>query len=189
MKKDLEDAVAVLGSGGVAVIPTDTLYGLVGLALNKDAVNKVYKLKNRSDGKPFIVLISSFEDLDKLKIHTDEKVRNFLYSVWPGPVSVVLRCEDDSLAYLHKGMGVAVRFPKQEGLLEILKQTGPLIAPSANPEGMKPAHTILEAKEYFGDTVDCYVDGGVLEGEPSTLVSFEDGELKVLRQGVIKIDI
>ena len=183
MNGEYNKAADVLNSGGVCIIPTDTLYGLVGRALDTGAVAKIHKLKNRSDNKPFIILVSSLEDLHKLNIDIDEESKNFLSSVWPGPVSVILSCIDDGLRYLHNGMDLAIRWPKDEKLTELIKQTGPLVAPSANPEGAKPAHTIQEAEEYFGDSVDFYFDGGVLDGEPSTLISLNNGEIKILRQG------
>lgn len=183
MQDDIKKAVDVLKGGGVAIVPTDTLYGVVGQALNPTVVERIHKIKNRSDNKPFIILISSLQDLKTLKIDVDEKTGGFLSSVWPGPVSVILPCVDTDLEYLHNNMGLAIRLPKDEKLLEIIQHTGPLVAPSANPEGMKTASTIGEAKEYFGDSVDFYLDGGLIDGEPSTLVSIVGGEVKVLRQG------
>ncbi|KND48143.1 MAG: tRNA threonylcarbamoyl adenosine modification protein, Sua5/YciO/YrdC/YwlC family [Parcubacteria bacterium C7867-006] len=187
MNFTIDSAIEALNTGGVGVFPTDTLYGLVARALDIDAVNRVYKLKNRSDGKPFIILISSIDDLSILKISIDEKTKTFLSTVWPGLVSVILPCEDNGLSYLHSGMDLAIRLPNNEILINLIKETGPIVAPSANPEGLKPASNINEAKEYFGDNVEFYVDGGILDGEPSTLLSIKDGEIKVLRQGRFKI--
>jgi L-threonylcarbamoyladenylate synthase len=74
-------------------------------------------------------------------------------------------------------------------LRALLRETGPVIAPSANPQGMKPAGMIAEAKAYFGDTVDFYVDSGRLSGEPSTVVRVEEGNLTVVREGAVKISV
>ncbi len=92
------------------------------------------------------------------------------------------------MEYLHRGTNsLAFRFPKDEGMIEILGKTGPLVAPSANPEGLEPAKTVYEAKKYFNDGVDFYLDAGRLEAEPSTLIRIQKGKVEVLRQGEIKI--
>lgn len=189
MDTDIVRAVEILKNGGIGVLPTDTLYGIVGQALDKDAVERIQVIKKRSDGKPFIILISSLDDLKKLGIDIDDITRDFLLSVWPGPVSVVLPCNNENVNYLHQGMDLAIRWPKDDVLEKVIKETGPLVAPSANPEGLKPAATPEEAKEYFGDSVDFCVNGGTLDGEPSTLVSIVSGEIKILRQGKAVINI
>ncbi|MCX6712488.1 MAG: L-threonylcarbamoyladenylate synthase, partial [Candidatus Vogelbacteria bacterium] len=132
-----ENIAKILKHGGVGVLPTDTLYGLVGRALDKKAVAKIKRLKNRSAGKPFIILISSLKDLVKFGIKLDKKTESFLMSVWPGPVSVIIN-------------KIAFRWPKNKFLNNLIKKTGPIVAPSANPEGLAPASTIAEAKNYFG---------------------------------------
>ena len=76
--------------------------------------------------------------------------------------------------------------PDKKDLLELLKITGPLLAPSANHKGEKPALIIEEAKVYFGNKVDFYVDEGKLESLPSTLIKIEDGKIVVLREGAVE---
>ena len=120
---------------------------------------------------------------------TIENTAAILKRLWPGKVSAVLPCSDEQWAYLHRGTGtVAFRLPDDAGLRALLRETGPLVAPSANPQGEPPAKTIEDAEGYFGDTVDFYVDGGLLDGEPSTLVKIENGNIVVLRQGAVRID-
>lgn len=183
MKKNLNNIIKILKSGGVGVIPTDTLYGLVGSAFSNDAVERIYKIKNRDTKKALIILISSFKDLEKFGINLKEDQAKFFAKIWPGKVSVILSCKNKEFKYLHRGTNsLAFRFPAMKSLIEILKKTGPLVAPSANPEGLKPSETITEAKKYFGDSVDFYLAGGSLKCFPSTLVEIsKDGEVGVLR--------
>ena len=183
------DVTNVLKNGGVAVIPTDTIYGIVGPALNENTVEAVYQLRKRSTDKPMIILIFSLDDLKKFDILLTEKQREFLNQHWPNPLSVLLPIVGDKWKYLHRGSNcLAFRLPKDEELIELLQEVGPLVAPSANIEGEKPAETIEEAKEYFGDFVDFYVDRGILKGEPSTLISLnEDSTFTVLREGEYKV--
>lgn len=184
----LESIIKLLKGGKVGVIPTDTIYGIVGSALNPQAVEEIYRLRKRSFNKPMIILTSDLNDLNHFNISLSEKQMDFLKKVWPSPLSVVLVCQDDKFSYLHRGTKtLAFRMPKDEWLLSLLKQTGPLIAPSANFEGEKPAENISEAKKYFGEDMAFYVDGGEVKSIPSTLIKLhEDGEYEVLRKGVFK---
>jgi L-threonylcarbamoyladenylate synthase len=81
------------------------------------------------------------------------------------------------------------RIPAKKDLLDILKETGPLVSTSVNHPGEKPAATINEAKKYFGNQIDLYVDEGELNSSPSTLIKLENGKVSVLREGDIKIEI
>jgi L-threonylcarbamoyladenylate synthase len=171
--------------GKVGVLPTDTLYGLVASATNEAAVRRVYKLKNRALSKPCIVLISALGDLKQFGIELTEDRKEILKQYWPGPTSIALSCGPDVSEYLHGGTGsLAFRLPKDDRLTAVLRESGPLIAPSANPEGMAPATSIEEARAYFRDSVDFYKDGGELVGEPSTLISLDEhDQVAVLRKG------
>lgn len=175
-------------NGAIGILPTDTLYGLVGSAINKNTVERIYKIRKRAPEKPMIILISSMEYLNKFSIHPTEKITNFLKKLWPNSVSIILTCEDENFEYLHRGTKtLAFRIPNKSALLNLLSQTGPLVAPSANFEGEKPAHTIKEAKNYFGSNVDFYIDAGRLDYPPSTLIKIEDDKITVLRQGSFKL--
>lgn len=173
----------LLAKGKVGVIPTDTLYGIVASAMNESAVGRVYALKKRAPTKPCIILISSIADLKIFGIELTEQQKSIVNTYWPGPVSIVMSCGDDVPEYLHGGTHtLAFRLPDDEKLIAFLLESGPLIAPSANPEGLPPATTTSEARQYFGDDVDFYIDGGVRAGEPSVLVMLgADGSVEVLR--------
>jgi len=172
--------VKILQKGGVGIIPTDTIYGIVGSALSRSAVEKIYKLRKRDKKKPFIVLIGSFGDLRKFGVKLSPRLLGFLKNVWPGPVSVILplgakrRALSNNLKYLHRGTNsIAFRLPKDRWLRNFLQRTGPLVAPSANLAGKPPARTVAEAKKYFGNKVDFYIDGGRRAGAPSAIVEIK----------------
>ena len=170
-------------------MPTDTIYGMVASALDKKAVMKVYELRKRSPEKPFIILISSYGGLDLFGVRLSAKQKSVLEKIWPGKASVILDCDLEKFKYLHRGTKtLAFRFPDKNDLIGLLKETGPLIAPSANFEGEPPALTIKEAENYFGDKIDFYEDAGKLESLPSTLVKIDSaGKLEVLREGAVEI--
>jgi L-threonylcarbamoyladenylate synthase len=180
---DNENLINVLGGGGVAVMPTDTIYGVVGRAQDISTVERIYKLKKRAPKKPCIILISDMSELDKFSIILSGEQKKVLQKYWPGSVSIILDCAEEKFSYLHRGTKtLAFRLPAQESLQNLLKKTGPLIAPSANPEGLPPARNINEAKNYFGDNIDLYVDGGQIENKASKLIRLnKDGTADILR--------
>lgn len=174
------ELVQTLLSGGTAIIRTDTLYGVVVSARNHESVERVYELKGRTDSKSPIVLIASPEQMfDTYAADTMTQ----LDRLWPGPRSIILPSLLAPKWITRGNASVAYRIPDNADLRRLLTVVGPLIAPSANPEGMTPALTIQEAKHYFGDRVDIYVDGGtVTDTTPSQLLRLADnGELERLR--------
>lgn len=175
--------------GKVGVIPADTIYGIVGSALNQQTVEQIYTLRKRTPTKPMIILISSIEDLTKFNLTPSRWTYELLKKIWPNPVSVILPCPNPGFEYLHRGTNtLAFRMPKHDFLQKLLKQTGPLVAPSANFEGEKPALTILEAQKYFENKVDFYIDAGKLESQPSTVIEISDGNIQIIRQGAFDIN-
>ncbi len=181
-----------LADGGVGVLPTDTIYGIVGSALDKEVVQRIYRLRRRNAKKPMIILIGSINDVKKFGVRVTPAVKKILGGVWPGAVSVVMPIglpnAQKNFAYLHrKSNTLAFRLPKPLWLRSLLKKTGPLVAPSANFEGQPPARTIMEAKGYFKDNVRFYVDAGRLASKPSTLIQLINDTPIVLRKGAVPI--
>ena len=179
-----KNLIKTLQKDGIVVIPTDTLYGIVGRALNENTVERIYKLRKRNPKKPCIVLIGNISELEKFSVTLSEKQRQVLKRYWPGPVSVVLECLNDKFSYLYRDTKtLAFRLPAQEALRDLLMKTGPLVAPSANPEGLLPARTIVEAKKYFGGAVDLYLDAGLITSKESKIIQLQkDGSVAVLRE-------
>jgi L-threonylcarbamoyladenylate synthase len=178
----VEREINILKNGGVGVLLTDTLYGLVGQALNEEVVTRIYGIKDRSGAKPTIILISNISELTLFDIKIDENLQPILGKYWPGPVSIILPCQLGKFKYLHRGTEtLAFRLPKKKDLIKLIEQTGPLVAPSANPEGLPPAHNIEEARKYFGDKVDFYLEGGTPLNKPSTIIKINDGKEEIVR--------
>jgi L-threonylcarbamoyladenylate synthase len=177
-----------LKQGEVAIIPTDTIYGIVGSAKIPETVERIYTLKSRKTKKPLVILISSLSDLEIFKIKLTRAEKEILEKVWPGKVSVILPCPQEKFFYLHRGKkSLAFRLPEKKNLLEIIKKTGPLVSTSANPEGLPYAKTISEAKKYFGKEISLYADEGKLDSLPSTLIEIRNEKMEILRQGEVKI--
>ncbi|HVX24270.1 MAG TPA: L-threonylcarbamoyladenylate synthase [Candidatus Saccharimonadales bacterium] len=184
---DFAEAAQILQQpGAVVVIPTDTVYGLATRAADPEAVERLYQLKKR-DAKPGTIIAANIDQLESLGLK-----RRYLTAVeqfWPGAVSVVIPCADPVLKYLHRGqMSLAVRLPEPADLRELLQQTGPLVTTSANDPGEPTAANVTEARAYFGDQVDTYIDGGDLSNhQPSTIIRIVDDAIEVLRPGVVDV--
>jgi len=179
-----QNLIKSLKKGELSVLPTDTLYGIHTLALNKKSVENVYKLRNRARKKAFIILIGSINQLKLFKIKIDKKTNQILKKYWPGKVSIILPCPNRKFEYLHRGTNsLAFRLPNKKDLTNLLLKTGPLISTSVNPEGKPPAKTIKEAKEYFGDKIANYIDQGIVDSLPSTVIKVQNGKIDILRQG------
>ena len=168
-----------LADGVIAVIPTDTIYGIVTSAWNKESVERVYQLKGRNPEKPCIILISSTEQMKDFGV-TDEYIQKVSLYKSEGPTSFIVPITRTDLTYLDRGtrtlaFRIPQNIPENETVRTILEESGPLIAPSANTEGNPPATAIDEAKEYFGNSVSKYINGGTITGSPSALIDIKTG--------------
>ena len=176
-----------LMQGGVCVIPTDTVYGLVARALDEAAVRKLYTLKPR-ELSPGTIIAADIEQLAVLGFELQhlERVEQF----WPGAISVVLPAPGVPAYLKGKRTDLAVRLPDVAELHNLLEKTGPLMTTSANTPKAPTAQTIDEARAYFGEQVDYYADAGDLgDRPPSTIIQVDDsGEIILLRAGAVTIE-
>jgi len=183
----LDDAVAVLASGGLVVFPTESVYGLGADATSVAAVERLVAARGREPGKPILVLASDVGMLSAVARDVPANVRRGAERLWPGAVTFVLPAREGLPAPLTAGTGtIGVRVPVDETARALVARLGrPVTAPSANPPGRAPAETIAAARAYFGDSVGAYLDGGVRAGAPSTVVAVEDGRVRIVRAGQV----
>ncbi len=184
---DDKNLIKVIAEGGVAVMPTDTIYGMVGRALDPAVTERVYVIRKRDLKKPFIILIGDISELEKFSINLSGEQKNKLCEYWSSesrPTSVVLDCTDEKFAYLHRGTNsLAFRLPANPDLRDLLLKIGPMVAPSANTEKFPASENISDAKKYFGNQVDLYVDGGEIVSKSSKIIKLDkDGSSSVLRE-------
>lgn len=181
-----EMVISILLNSGIGLIPTDTVYGLSGRALDSLALEKLHKLKDRGNQKPFIILISDFKMLDSLSVNKEE-VR-FAEKYWPGPLTIVCDAPNSPI-WLNLGLNtLAVRMPKNDNLRDLIDQIGPVISTSANLPGQRVVKTAQEAQNIFGERLDFYIDTGEINNTfPSTIVKSSKSGLQILRQGAFKI--
>lgn len=197
----LRNVLQVLKSGGTAVIPTDTVYGLAADALHSEAVRRVFAIKTRQGKNPLPVFVASLEKAEELARIENGKVREFLEKVWPGKVSCVLKARKEVPQAIKAADGtIALRIPNHDFALNLLRAFGrPLTGTSANISGIPPHTKIQELIEEFEKAElkpDLIIDAGDLpESLPSTVVDLTSwpphlrqgygGQAKILREGAV----
>ncbi len=178
-------ARAVL-SGGVVVYPTETLYGIGGLASRRDVAARVSRIKKRPDGKPFPVLARDIGMLSRYFV-ISEKQKDAYRKMFPLPLTLVLRCKNTDFfpPQISKDGKTAVRVSHGEfvrGLFELLDE--PLISSSANISGGQNLSCGEEAGRIFGGTVELIVDSGNLPPSKGSAIADLTGETpEILRKG------
>lgn len=188
--ESVEKTVEILLSGGIAIIPTDTVYGFSGIVDLKGSPEystdkKIRSIKGREESKPLIQLIADPEDIKK---YTTINIPEKLLELWPGPLTIIVPVKDDSpLAGDYST--VAFRCPGDLWLREIIRKcNAPLFSTSVNRSGSPVLETFSEIKSEFEKEVDILVDDGDKKGSlPSTIVLVEENGFKVLRQGAVTV--
>jgi L-threonylcarbamoyladenylate synthase len=176
-----DEAGRRLAAGEIGVLPSDTLYGLMASALKPAVVERIYDLRQRDRDKALIVLLGDVADLTRFQVKVPERAQELFGKVWPGPVSVIVPVPSPEWHHVHRGLdSIAFRVPAKPELRRLLREVGPLVAPSANLAGEEPSWSVEDAYRYFGESV-FYVDEGRLEGSSSALVDARFDPPKILR--------
>jgi tRNA threonylcarbamoyl adenosine modification protein (Sua5/YciO/YrdC/YwlC family) len=165
--REIEEIASVLLSGGVVLLPTDTVYGLHALP---DFGSRIAAIKGRDENKPFVTIAASIEQIESIGIEVPDQLRE----VWPAPLTAIL--------YKNKST-LAIRVPDLAWLRSLLEQTGPLVSTSANRSGEDPITAPNDLARDLQTALDGIVDAGRREGKASTIVDFTGDEPRVLREG------
>ena len=183
----VEAAAAALRGGNLVVLPTDTVYGVAADAFDHEGTAGIFGAKERSRSFPLPVLVRSPKQVIGLVTAIPEAAEHLMAAYWPGPLTLVLRCDPNLTWDLGENAGtVALRMPLDDVTLDVIRQVGPLAVTSANRSGRPPARTVVEARQSLGEAVLVYVDGGPrTDAPPSTIVDLTRAEPHVLREGAV----
>ncbi len=187
-KNSIQTAAEILKNGGLAAIPTETVYGLAANALDGEAVKKIFIAKGRPQDNPLIVHIASLDEISPLVESVDPRLYSLAEKYWPGPLTVIMKKSSLIPDEVSAGLDtVAIRMPSHETARKIIEASGvPLAAPSANASG-KPSPT--KASHVIQDLdgrIDAVVDGGECSvGVESTVVTLATEPPTLLRPGGI----
>lgn len=185
-RKTAKQAIDSINKGEVIVCPTDTVYGLLCDAANKEAVERVFKIKKRDESKKFPIFLKDIEAVKEIAF-LDEKQERILKNQWPGKVTFILNGKDKRISFLFASdQTIALRIPRHRLVNKILEKIGrPLVGTSANISG-KPAPTkIREVIDSFEDEEnqpDLIInDGNLPENSPSKIIDITKNKIKILR--------
>ncbi len=184
-EKELEEAREVIEEGGAVIFPTETAYGIAADALNEQAVEKVYELKNRPKEKGLTAIVSSLEQAEKYAELSEEE-KKIVEEFMPGPLTLVAEKKDIVPDNLNTEF--AFRISSSETARK-LAENKPITATSANISGRETSYSVDDISPELREEADYMLDAGELEDGPtSTIIEVEDGEVTVHREGPIKKD-
>ncbi len=175
----IKKAGLILREGGLVAFPTETVYGLGANMLDKDAIKKVYYIKNRPKGKPLTIHIADIEVVKKMVGKIPSNVKKLMAKFWPGPLTLILKDKSGE----RKGF----RMPDNRIALLLIKEAAvPVVAPSANISGKRPPTNAKEVLRNLGGKIEMLLDGGTTQiGIESTVVDLSGRRYKILREGAI----
>jgi L-threonylcarbamoyladenylate synthase len=190
---ELTQAVSLLKSGEIVAIPTETVYGLAGVATNPLAIEKIYKAKKRPKDNPLICHVVNWQSMESLGAEIPYFVKVLIDRFSPGPISYLVNLkEKSSLKHATCGLdSVLFRIPDNTLTLELIEAVGaPLAAPSANTSGRFSATTPHMVVDDLGESISGVIDGGQCSvGLESTIIDCrQEDSLKILRPGSIGIE-
>lgn len=189
--KAIYRAAEIIKGGGIVAFPTETVYGLGADAFNPLAVARVFEVKKRPYFDPLIIHVAHPSDVEELVKEIPSNAKKLVDRFWPGPLTVVLLKEENIPDIVTAGLpSVAIRMPNHPMALSLIKESKcPIAAPSANPFGYLSPTTAEHVREQLGDQVDLILDGGPCPvGVESTIVSFLEGRLRLLRPGGVSLE-
>ncbi len=184
-EQSIELAAGYVRDGEIIIYPTDTVYGLGCDPYNKDAVDKIFEIKDREKGKALPLLSHSLVEIDRIALLTDE-IKKLAREFWPGALTVITYLKDDRLVYtLGVKDKIGVRIPDNHCALRLIEASnGMLVGTSANISGYKSVNNVKELDARLIERVKIVLDGGTTLGIESTVLDMIDK--RIVREGYIK---
>lgn len=180
----------ILENGGAVVLPTETVYGLFAQALNEEAVNRVYQLKQRPRDKAMNLNVSNLNDIYFFSQNTPFFLEKLYNRFMPGPLTIILKANEKVPFWVNSGLDtVGFRLPNHEQTLRLISETGPLIGPSANISGNESGKKFSDIQAQFPVDLPGIEDDQALTGIDSTILDLSGQKARILRQGAISREV
>jgi L-threonylcarbamoyladenylate synthase len=181
--------VDILNSGGLVVLPTDTVYGLGAMVFDDTAVRSIYSVKGRSNEKAIPILIGDLSDLERIALRISPMAKVLADYFWPGPLTLVVPKNPTLPDAVSSLPTVGVRIPNHPVTRKILGASGPLAVTSANLSGRDDPCSAQEVLDQLDGLIHLIIDAGpVGEGSASTVVDCIGSEPIILREGPISLE-
>ena len=185
---EVEDAVAAIRAGGLAIVPTDTVYGLATTPHLHASVDALYRAKGRDGRQPTALVAADLERLRELLPELPARAEAMARALLPGPYTLIVPNPGERFPWLTGARlnAIGIRVPAVEGAgRELLDRVGALVATSANLPGGRDPRTVGQVPRELRAAVAAVVDGGELPGTPSTVLDVTGPETVVLREGAV----
>ena len=175
-----------LEKGGAVVLPTETVYGLFAKALDEKAVDHVYQLKRRPRDKALNLNVAHLDDILNFSKNQPPYLQKLVDCFLPGPLTIILEANDKVPYWVNSDLPtVGFRMPSHPITLELIREFGTLIGPSANISGRASGISFQEILKDFDQEVLGLEDDEYLTGQDSTIIDLSGSKVKILRQGSI----
>jgi L-threonylcarbamoyladenylate synthase len=176
----------IVASGGVIAFRTDTFYGLGADPFNRDAIQRIKRLKGSY--QPILIVISDQDQVTRFITEASQTFASLAEIFWPGPLTLIGKAAPGVPDEITAGtQTIGVRLPDDEDVRALVRAGGgALTATSANPSHREPARTAQDVSNYFSNGIDLIVDGGCATADqPSTVVDVSGDEPLLIREGLI----
>ncbi len=185
----IDRALVILQDDGLVAFPTDTVYGVGGMAFSAAAIDQLYQVKDRSTEKAIPILVGSIDQLSEVTSEVNNLARRLVERFWPGPLTLVLPRHPDLPSNLSPSPTVGVRMPDHPIALALLNRSGALAVTSANLSGGPNTLSAQEVFAQLNERISLILDGGRTPGgQPSTVVDCTGAKPVILRPGPISLE-
>lgn len=187
-KVDINEIINTILNGELVILKTDTIYGIIADATNKESIQKVYEVKQRSYDKPLLILISDLEMLNKYTRDINELEYYLIKNYWPGPLTMILKKSSLVNNMITSNLDtVGIRYPKDENLLKIIRKLNrPIISTSANISNEENVININSIDDSIKSKVKYIYDSGEINKVASTIIKVDNNKINILRKGCLE---
>ena len=189
--KELKIPAKIIKEGGIVIFPTETVYGIGTNGLDKEAIKRLYEVKQRPLNKPISLLVSNIKMVEQVAKNISKLEYKIMQNFFPGPLTIILEKKDIVPDILTANTNtVGIRMPSGEIARKLIEYAGvPIATPSANISGKPSGTNIKDIQKDFAGKVDCFIDNGESKlGIPSTIIRVINDEVHILRQGSISME-
>jgi L-threonylcarbamoyladenylate synthase len=189
--KIIDEAAHIIKRGGIIIYPTDTIYGIGCDAFNKKAVGKIFRLKQRSEHNPMLILVNNIEVLMDLVDEMTPLALTLSKIFWPGPLTMIFKAKNNIHRLLRSEEGkIGIRIPDNRFCLKLIEECNTsIVSTSANISGQNTLNESDTLIDIFGDKVDLFINAGKLPSSPpSTVVDVSGKKLRIIREGAILVE-
>lgn len=185
LKKELNNLVKIINDGNLIIMPTDTIYGIIGDSTNVETIKKVYEIKKRDYHKPLLILVSNLDMLKRYIKNINDLEKKVIKKYWPGKLTIIFEKNSNVNELLTSNTSfIGIRLPDNKDLINLInKVKKPLISTSANISNNNPITNVKMIEKEMKEKISTIIDGGEIKANSSTIVQVINNKIKIIREG------